>query len=172
MVGRRRTRGSSRSQRRGGKDERPVLPRKTGVLDVTKVDLTTDTVTVNVDGMNRDYRLKRHPSPYGVVSRTERKTSATPPKPKDLELNYGTHGKTYVARITGRHPRYVFNRDFLSIADKRRSSSRKTGSNTYELPLTEGTIYEVSETGDRKYYIIKKGKMTKITNADARQLVE
>ena len=52
-------------------------------------------------------------------------------------------GKEWVARIIGRHPKWKFEREFISPVGRDWSYSGKTGTTTFELE--EGAIYEINE---------------------------
>ena len=60
-------------------------------------------------------------------------------------------GKEWVAEITGRHPKFKFEREFLIPVERRWSSSGKTGRTLFELE--EGRIYEVNEPWKGRYFV-------------------
>lgn len=76
--------------------------------------------------------------------------------PKFVKFVIGiSKGTAYVARITGRHPKYKFAREFIPATKKNRSWSGKNGTNTYYI--TENGIYEKAYGSDREYYIVENG---------------
>jgi hypothetical protein len=73
-----------------------------------------------------------------------------------IKINFQpSGGKAWAARITGRHPKFSFEREFLPVFSADRSSSGKTGSNTYEL--SPGEIYEVNEPWRGRYFVDGEG---------------
>lgn len=66
-------------------------------------------------------------------------------------------GREWVAEITGRHPKFQFERKFLTPVDRKWSSSGKTGWTFFEVE--EGKIYQVQEPFKGRYFItIRDGK--------------
>lgn len=77
-------------------------------------------------------------------------------RPKFVKFVVGiSRGTAYVARITGLHPRYKFDREFVRPMEKNRSWSGKNGTNIYYI--TEDGIYEKAFGSEREYYIIENG---------------
>ena len=77
-------------------------------------------------------------------------------RPKFVKFVVGiSRGTAYVARITGLHPRYKFDREFVRPMEKNRSWSGKNGTNIYYI--TEDGIYEKAYGSEREYYIIENG---------------
>ena len=71
---------------------------------------------------------------------------------------YARAERGWVARITGRHPKYRFSREFLDPVARERSGSGRTGEDVYEL--VDG-IYEVHEPyRGRSYCEVRAGKIT------------
>ena len=71
-------------------------------------------------------------------------------------------GKEWVAEITGRHPKYKFNREFLNPVERKWSSSGKTGTTSYELE--PGKIYEVNEPWrGRRFVEVQNGEIVVIS---------
>lgn len=72
-----------------------------------------------------------------------------------LEANYQpSGGKTWMARISGTHPKYGLDREFVSEKRKERSSSGKTGTNEYVAK--EGEVYEMNVAwGDRFFFTVE-----------------
>ncbi|MGE7225798.1 hypothetical protein ACQKLN_31310 [Paenibacillus glucanolyticus] len=71
-----------------------------------------------------------------------------------IELNVNNRkGKTWVARITGTHPQYGFDREFVS------SSYDDDGESGYRL--AEG-FYEVCEVGNRYFIEVANGDWNKV----------
>jgi hypothetical protein len=69
-----------------------------------------------------------------------------------IQLNYQpSGGKTWVAKITGRDPKFTFERQFLPIVDRDISSSGKTGLVSFEI--TEGNYYEVCAAWKSRYFV-------------------
>jgi hypothetical protein len=74
-------------------------------------------------------------------------------------------GREWVAEIVGRHPRFKFDRVFLNAAERKWSSSGKTGTTFYELK--EGCIYEVNEPWNGRYFVaVVGGKIVDVTVDD------
>lgn len=77
---------------------------------------------------------------------------ARQPKTVVISVNHQpSGGKEWVAEITGRHPKYNFNREFLRPVERRWSSSGKTGRTLFELE--EGKVYEVNEPWRGRYFV-------------------
>ena len=87
-------------------------------------------------------------------------------------INYQpSGGSACAAEITGRDPKYTFAREFLDPVDTDRSSSGRTGSNTYELH--EGKIYQVKPSWKDKYFmIVKDNQLMKIGVKEALEIVD
>lgn len=80
-------------------------------------------------------------------------------------------GKEWVAKITGKHPQYKFEREFLTADDREWSSTGKTGWTYYEIE--DGEIYEVNEPWHGRYFIkIENGEMKEITKEEVLKAVE
>lgn len=74
-------------------------------------------------------------------------------------------GKEWVAEITGRHPKYKFERKFINASQRNWSSSGKTGRTTFSLE--EGKIYEVNEPFVGRYFVtVENGKVIDLENID------
>jgi hypothetical protein len=87
----------------------------------------------------------------------------------DLTINFNYTYKSYVAKITGLDEQYGFQRIFINPSDKTRSSTGKTGTNTYDLDDFADGIYEIQEVGEKKYYNVVAGKLTKIDKKDVKK---
>lgn len=61
-----------------------------------------------------------------------------------LTIDKGIEGRPYVARITGRDPKYGLRREF--VAASRRALSRSGATGTIEYVLYEPGVYEVGGT--------------------------
>lgn len=65
-------------------------------------------------------------------------------------------GRTYVARITGRDPKYVFAREFCH---GRREASNSGRTWVYSSVIEQPGLYEVQSSGkrgpDREYYVVE-----------------
>ena len=85
-------------------------------------------------------------------------------QPKEIVLkirHQPSGGKEWIAEITGRHPRFNFERRFLNPVARNWSSSGKTG--TTSFLLEEGKIYEVNEPWKGRYFItIQNGEVVDI----------
>jgi hypothetical protein len=81
-------------------------------------------------------------------------------------------GKEYVAKIEGQDQKYIFKRRFLPIANKKWSSSGKTGVSYFVL--TEDGIYEVNEpyTKEKTYLLKENNEIKEITFEDVLQRVQ
>jgi len=78
-----------------------------------------------------------------------------------VQLNHQpSGGKEYVAKIEGRDQKYVFKRRFLPLANKKWSSSGKTGVSYFIIE--EDGFYEVFEPYTKgKIYLLKEGNQIK-----------
>jgi hypothetical protein len=71
-------------------------------------------------------------------------------------------GKEWVAEIVGRHPKFKFERSFLSPIERKWSGSGKTGTTRYELEA--GKVYEVNEPWKGRWFItVENGEVVEIT---------
>jgi len=88
-----------------------------------------------------------------------------------VKINYQpSGGKCWAARVTGRDPRYGLSRDFLPTVAADRSSSGKTGSNTYEL--AEGELYEIHPAWQNRYFAtVREGEVIQLSTAEALALL-
>ena len=79
-----------------------------------------------------------------------------------LNLNHQpSGGREWVAEITGTHPKYKLNRDFLRPVARDWSYSGKTGTTSFILEI--GKIYEVNEPwGDRYFAKIENGEVVRM----------
>ena len=74
-----------------------------------------------------------------------------------LKLNHQpSGGKEWVAEITGRHPKWKFNRQFLKPVERDWSSSGKTGTTTFVLEPAK--IYEINEPWGDRYFARVQGE--------------
>jgi hypothetical protein len=76
-----------------------------------------------------------------------------------LKVNHQpSGGKEWVAEITGRDPKYKFQREFLQPVSRDWSSSGKTGFTSFELE--PGKVYEVNEPWKgRRFVEIQNGEI-------------
>lgn len=72
---------------------------------------------------------------------------------------YGYH-KSYVARITGKHPKYKLDRQFLKADKHERSYSGKTGYDFFYI--SENGVYEKVSNGNREYFVVRNGEKTTV----------
>jgi hypothetical protein len=80
-------------------------------------------------------------------------------------------GKAWAAELIGRDPKYTFTREFLNPVDTNRSSSGKTGSNTYELE--DGKLYQLKPSWKDKYFAtVRDGKLVEVTVKEALAIVD
>lgn len=80
-------------------------------------------------------------------------------------------GKEWVAKITGKHPQYKFEREFLTADDREWSRTGKTGWTYYEVE--EGEIYEVNEPWHGRYFVtIENGETREIHAEDVLRMIE
>lgn len=81
-------------------------------------------------------------------------------RPKRAVLKVAYYARVqrgWVARITGRHPKYRFAREFIDPVARERSGSGRTGEDVYEL--TDG-IYEAQEPyRGRSYFEVRGGQI-------------
>lgn len=96
---------------------------------------------------------------------------AKQPKSVVLGVNHQpSGGKEWVARITGLHPKYNFNREFLNPIERKWSSSGKTGTTYFRLK--EGEIYEINEPWKGRYFVkVENGEVVIITADDVLNIV-
>jgi hypothetical protein len=74
-------------------------------------------------------------------------------------------GKEWVARIVGQHPKWKFEREFLSPVATNWSSSGRTGTTVFEM--VEGGIYEVNEPWKgRRFVTVRNGEIVEIDVAE------
>lgn len=79
-------------------------------------------------------------------------------------------GKEWVAEIDGFHPKYKFNRGFLSAIRREWSCSGKTG-NTY-FQLEAGKVYEINEPWKgRRFVKVQDGKVVEISRDEVEKQV-
>ena len=80
-----------------------------------------------------------------------------------LKVNHQpSGGKEWVAEITGRDPKYKFQREFLQPVSRDWSYSGKTGVTSFELE--PGRVYEVNEPWkDRRFVEIQNGEIVAIS---------
>jgi len=129
--------------------KRKPLPRTRGPLDIVGADLEKDMVKVSIDGVARNYRLKRHPSPYGVLVEESKKASS---KPKMVKIEYTSDlidprkGKGWVA-ILRKDENNEIERDFVNT-DRIWGKKEYRFSFSGEYPV--GTIFEIAEGGSWK----------------------
>lgn len=77
---------------------------------------------------------------------------ARKPRKTTLEVRHQpSGGKEWVAKIVGRHPKWKFEREFISPIARNWSSSGKTGVTVFELE--NGAIYEVNEPWKGRYFV-------------------
>lgn len=85
-------------------------------------------------------------------------------QPKEIVLkvrHQPSGGKEWVAEITGRHPKWNFERKFLNAVARNWSSSGKTG--TTSFLLQEGKVYEVNEPWKGRYFItVQNGEVVDV----------
>jgi hypothetical protein len=71
-----------------------------------------------------------------------------------VKLNYQpSGGKSWIAKIIGRHPKYILDRKFINGSRQDMSSSGKTGSLVFNI--TEDGYYEVNEAWKKNKYYLK-----------------
>jgi len=80
-----------------------------------------------------------------------------------LKVNHQpSGGKEWVAEITGRDPKYKFQREFLQPVSRDWSYSGKTGVTSFELE--PGRVYEVNEPWKgRRFVEIQNGEIVAIS---------
>ena len=88
-----------------------------------------------------------------------------------IEVGYSRRSRSWVARLTGLHPKYNFDRVFLNALEKTRSCSGKTGRNKYILD--KPGIYEIANPYNGREYIrvTESGETTKLTAEEAYALL-
>lgn len=70
--------------------------------------------------------------------------------------------KTWVAEITGKHPQFKFNREFLEEVDY-------DGANRF-WKLAEGRVYEVCDGGNRYFAKVKNGEVIEINGYEVSEI--
>jgi len=151
--------------------KRRPLPRLKGSLDVVSADPERDTVKVVVGGVKRTYRLKRHPSPYGVLAKDAKQASMTPEKVK-INFTSGVidprKGKGWAA-VLRKNENNEIERDFI---DTDRIWGKKTYKFTFSGTYPVGTILEIAEGGSwknkyRYFYEVTPDGLKRIGDADS-----
>ncbi|MGG3821113.1 hypothetical protein ABEU79_04885 [Geobacillus thermodenitrificans] len=96
---------------------------------------------------------------------------AKQPKKAVLEVRrQPSGGKEWVAEIVGHHPKFKFERKFITPIARNWSSSGKTG--TTSFLLEEGKIYEVNEPFHGRYFVkVENGKIIDVTVDDVIQKI-
>lgn len=82
---------------------------------------------------------------------------------KIIKVNHQpSGGKEWVAEITGRDPKYKFQREFLQPVSRDWSYSGKTGTTSFELE--PGKVYEVNEPWKgRRFVEVKNNEIVTIS---------
>lgn len=76
-------------------------------------------------------------------------------QPVYIEVSEGSRNhKSYIAEIVGEHPRWGFDRQFVS---KNHENLRIKYAH-----LQEGKVYEIQDAGDREYAIVRNGEIVNI----------
>jgi len=76
-------------------------------------------------------------------------------------------GKTWMAKITGKHPKFNFNREFVKPTEKRHSSTGKTGVDIFTLE-NDG-YYELEEAWKgRQYFRFENGEIKEISKEEVK----
>lgn len=81
------------------------------------------------------------------------------PKTVTIKTTSGSkQHKSWVAKITGTHPRWILNREFVDAVEKNDWSGKV-------FVLSDG-IYEVCNAGDREFIKVKNGEVEYLDYAD------
>nr|WP_150959376.1 hypothetical protein [Aneurinibacillus sp. XH2] len=73
--------------------------------------------------------------------------------------------KSWVAEITGKHPKFKFNREFLEVYNE--ISSLFGGK---EWKLLEGKVYEVCDGGNRYFAKVENGEVIEINGYEVSEM--
>lgn len=74
--------------------------------------------------------------------------------------------KSWVAEITGKHPKFKFNREFLEVYNE--ISSLFGGK---EWKLLEGKVYEVCDGGYRRFVKVESGEVAEISSYQVTEMI-
>ncbi|MDW0113750.1 hypothetical protein QT711_11180 [Sporosarcina saromensis] len=77
-------------------------------------------------------------------------------------LSGSRNHKTWVAEITGTHPKFKYNREFIEAWDE------WTGAK--EFKLYNGKVYEVCNGGNRSYVKVENGEVEEITGGQLAEI--
>lgn len=82
-----------------------------------------------------------------------------------------TGGKEWVAEITGRHPKFGLNREFLKVVARNWSSTGRTGTTSFEVE--ELKLYEVNEPyKGRRFVTVQEGQIREVSPEEAMSIVD
>ena len=91
-------------------------------------------------------------------------TEANAPKKATVNTTFGSkRNKSWIAEITGSHPRWKFNREFVSAVEENEWSGK-----VFEL---ENGIYEVCDAGDREFVKVENGEIEYLEYAEVTAMV-
>ncbi|MBN6205043.1 hypothetical protein JYK21_01150 [Ralstonia pickettii] len=86
------------------------------------------------------------------------------PKTVKIKTTFGSkRNKSWVAEITGSHPKWKLNREFVSAVEENEWSGK-----IFEL---NNGIYEVCDAGDREFIKIETGEIEYLEYADVTAMV-
>lgn len=103
-------------------------------------------------------------SEYFAVSLKMAWAEAKAPKTATVNTTYGSkRNKSWVAEITGTHPKWKLNREFVSAVEENEWSGK-----VFEL---ENGIYEVCDAGDREFVKVENGELEYLEYAEVTAMV-
>lgn len=103
-------------------------------------------------------------SEYFAVSLKMAWAEAKAPKTATVNTTYGSkRNKSWVAEITGTHPKWKLNREFVSAVEENEWSGK-----VFEL---ENGIYEVCDAGDREFVKVENGEIEYLEYAEVTAMV-
>lgn len=89
---------------------------------------------------------------------------AKAPKKAEINTTFGSkRNKSWVAEITGTHPKWKLNREFVSAVEESEWSGK-----VFEL---ENGIYEVCDAGDREFVKVENGEIEYLEYAEVTAMV-
>lgn len=90
---------------------------------------------------------------------------------EDVTIRYSSNPNSYIAKITGSSEKYGYEREFIKPYDTQRSSTGKTGFNTYDLiDFEEDEIYEIKEGKHPVYYKFVNSEFVELDKKDVKRM--
>lgn len=103
-------------------------------------------------------------SEYFAVSLKMAWAEAKAPKKSTINTTFGSkRNKSWVAEITGTHPKWKLNREFVNAVEENEWSGK-----VFEL---NNGIYEVCDAGDREFIKVENGEIEYLEYAEVTAMV-